>query len=137
MKQINMIIATVVVLLFCSSVYAQSVVIDTNSLSKIADSVKTSVKEATDDFDAVLNGQLLLHAVVDAKIPLPADGGTTFYSGKGYRLTIVKSLATIGGINGYFYGPIIEFDNKVVQGNSNKISCVRFYSLTKFKEQVK
>ncbi len=137
MKPIKALIIVICVLLSCLSVYAQSVVIDDNSLSKTDDSIKECVREATDDFDAVINGNLPIHAAIDIKIPLPADGGTKYYIGKGYKLTIVKSLAYIGSVNGYYYGPIIIFDEQISSGNSNQISYVRFYSLDSFKEYFK
>lgn len=137
MKFTKIVIAVISILFFCFKVYAQPVIIDDNSLSKIDNSGKSCIKEATDDFDAVVNGKLPIHAKVDTSMPLPADGGTVYYIGKGYKLTIIESLAKIGGIDGYYYGPIIVFNEGISSGNFNLVSDVRFYSLKNFKKLFK
>jgi len=86
------------------------------------------LKEATDDYRAVVEGKRPVHAVVDKKAPLPADGGTTFYLGKGYRLTIQCSIVNFSNESFYFYGPIITFDKGVAVGESPTISHIEIYS---------
>lgn len=90
------------------------------------------LQKALDDFNAVLAGSPPVHAKVDRDRPLPADGGTTFYIGDGYRLTIVKSLNGIMRgkeyIHGFTYGPIISFEPKVMSGNLPSIQQVTFYT---------
>lgn len=66
---------------------------------------------AKEDFDAVLKGQRPIHAISDPKKPDLTDGGTTFYSGDGYALTIKSTLFEKDGIKGYMYGPIITFED--------------------------
>ena len=88
--------------------------------------------QALDDFNAVLLGQPPVYATVDKNVPLPADGGTTFYKGDGYKLTIVKSLNGIMRgqeyVHGYVYGPVISFESDVMNGNFPSIQFLTFYT---------
>ena len=90
------------------------------------------LQKALDDFNAVLSGKPPLHAQVDRDVPLPADGGTTFYKGDGYKLSIVKSLNGIMRgeeyVHGYIYGPIISFEANVMTGNFPNIQHITFYT---------
>ena len=51
-----------------------------------------------------------------------SDGGTTAYECPGYRLTIMKGLFSLAGVNGYLVGPIMTFSE------DNSVSDVRFYT---------
>ena len=63
--------------------------IDPKNASKRFGSVTyRRLKDALDDFNAVLSGNPPVHAKVDKDHPLITDGGTTFYIGDGYKLTI-------------------------------------------------
>lgn len=86
------------------------------------------VIEASEDFQAVLAGKLPPHATHDLFKAAPADGGTAFYSGRKYKLTIEKSLSSFGSLSGYVYGPIIVFDESFAPGNENRVSSLRFYT---------
>lgn len=90
------------------------------------------LQKSLDDFNAVLEGKPPIHAVVDREVPLPTDGGTTFYKGDGYKLTIVKSLNGIMRgkeyVHGYIYGPIITFQPDVMTGNFPNIQYLTFYT---------
>jgi hypothetical protein len=86
------------------------------------------IKEASEDFRAVVQGKKPIHAKFDKNAPLPSDGGTHFYKGDGYELTISISLSSFGEFNGTAYGPILTFDEKFAPGNTNKISDIRVYS---------
>jgi len=85
-----------------------------------------------DDFNAALEGKYPIHAVVDKDVPLLTDGGTTYYKGNGYKLTIVMSLNGImfgeEYIHGYIYGAIISFDPEVMRGNFPNIQHLTFYT---------
>lgn len=87
--------------------------------------------QAVEDFNAVLKGRSPKHAKFDKEHPLPADGGTSYYRGEGYRLTIVKSLNDIvkdgKHINGYIYGPVISFEDGAMMGNFPTISFLTFF----------
>lgn len=109
---------------------AQPIVINEEEFSSIND--KTGIQQAIEDFEAVINGKAPVHAIIDNNALLPMDGGTTYYLGQGYKLTILKSLADISGIHGYFYGPIITFDKNMTVGNTNQISYIRFFSTNEF-----
>ena len=90
------------------------------------------LRQAVDDFNAALEGKHPIHAIVDKDVPLPADGGTTFYKGDGYKLTIVRSLnGMMRGeeyVHGYIYGPIISFEPDVMTGNFPNIQHLTFYT---------
>ncbi len=87
--------------------------------------------KAVEDLNAVIAGKKPLHVKIDIHRALPADGGTTYYIGDGYKITIIKSLSSIKHgrkcIDGYMYGPIITFDDDLISGNNKTISYVTFY----------
>ena len=84
--------------------------------------------EASEDFRAVVSGRRPVHATLDITAPLPADGGTTYYQGTRYRLTVLRSLSTFGGFRGIAYGPILTFDKDFAPGNTSEISDIKVYS---------
>ena len=90
------------------------------------------LQKSLEDFKAALEGKYPIHAEVDKDVPLPTDGGTTFYKGDGYKLTIVLSLNGIMRgeeyIHGYIYGPIISFNANVMRGNFPSIQHLTFYT---------
>jgi hypothetical protein len=96
-------------------------------LSALKSNEKSIILEASADFQAVLEGKQPLHAKFDEDSPLPADGGTSFYVGSGYSLTISKSLSHFGSLSGYVYGPIIKFNREFAPGNLSTVSNLRFY----------
>jgi hypothetical protein len=87
------------------------------------------LREASEDFCAVVSGKEPIHAKVDSDAALPADGGTTFYVGRKYKLTVLNSLSSFGGFNGMAHGPVITFDESFAPGNTNVISSIRVYPL--------
>lgn len=86
------------------------------------------ITQASEDFERVLHR----NAALDEKAPLPADGGTLFYAGKGYRLTVIKSLSSFGnsgeGLQGYVYGPVLSFPKSFAPGNMSEVVSLRFYT---------
>jgi len=90
------------------------------------------LQKSLDDFNAVMDGKYPVHAEVDKDISLLDDGGTTYYKGDGYKLTIVMSLNGImcgeEYIHGYIYGPIISFEDEVMRGNFPNIQHLTFYT---------
>ena len=86
-----------------------------------------SAKQAMEDFSAVKKGLAPIYAKFDVNAGLPADGGTTYYVGHGYRLTVLKRLARVHGVDGYFYGPIISIGTYADNGYQG-ISSIKFYS---------
>ena len=82
------------------------------------------LQKALDDFNAALSGKPPLHAQVDTDVPLPTDGGTTFYKGNSHNLTIVKSLDGImrgkDHIHSYINGQVISFEADVTDFIPNK-----------------
>ena len=85
-----------------------------------------------DDFNSVLDGKHPIHAIDDKDVPLLTDGGSTFYKGNGYKLTVVKCLNGIMRekeyVHGYIYGPVISFQPEVMTGNFPTIQHLTFYT---------
>jgi len=99
--------------------------------------IRNSLSEASADFGAVIAGKCPVFAKFKTGTFLPADGGTVFFYGHGYRLTIAKSLTNVGltsdngtahVVSGYLYGPSITFDPTVMAGNGSTVGHVTFYS---------
>ncbi|MDH5731076.1 MAG: hypothetical protein OEZ58_19000 [Gammaproteobacteria bacterium] len=103
-------------------------------LSKLKPENAKIIMEANVDFLLVLEGRKPKYAKTKKDAWLPADGGTTFYVGDHYNLTIVQSMSTFGEIDGYVYGPVIEFDKSFALGNSNSVSNLKFYTSVKLNE---
>ena len=95
--------------------------------------VQRRLAALSEDYAAVVAGRKPVHARFDESAALPADGGTTFYSGDGYRLTVLRSLCDVGGVPGVLYGPMITLQPDLGKGNSDTISHVTFYTLDEFK----
>ena len=85
------------------------------------------LREASEDFCAVVSGKNPLHARFDDTAAIPSDGGTLFYVGRKYKLTVLNSLSSFGSFKGYAHGPILTFDASFAPGNTNVISNVRVY----------
>ena len=92
-----------------------------------------TLRQASADFQAVLQGKPPVHARADDSAPLAADGGTQTYVGAGYRLTVVQSLSSLGPVDGFVYGPVLVFDKALARGNTRELSDLRFYPLDRFK----
>ncbi len=101
-------------------------------LSPLSTDQRRTIVEATEDFEAVRGGKAPIHARVDKGAALPADGGTTFYIGHKYRLTVESSLSSFGALNGWVYGPIVVFDESIAPGNENTFSGLQFYTQAQF-----
>ncbi|MDI9239099.1 hypothetical protein QLQ15_09275 [Lysobacter sp. LF1] len=92
------------------------------------------LREASEDFCAVVSGKEPRHAKFDDTAALPSDGGTLFYVGRKYRLTVLNSLSSFGSLNGTAHGPILTFDESFAPGNTNVISNIRVYPLPRSQE---
>lgn len=108
--------------------------IDISSLSKENARI---IKEANEDFLLVQKGKKPKNAKFDEEAALPSDGGTTYYKGNGYKLTILKRLSSFGELKGYVYGPIIVFDKNIAWKNSNKVVFLRFYTTKQLRKLMK
>ena len=95
------------------------------------------LRAANEDFVLVEQGNRPRNAVEDDEAPLPSDGGTKFYKGKGYRLTILQSLSGFGDLSGFVYGPIITFDDDFATGNTKTVQSVRFFTTKQLEELMK
>jgi hypothetical protein len=94
------------------------------SLTNLPADQRSVIIEESEDFQAALAGRL----PPDAKLKAAAaDGGTTFYSGHKYSLTIRMSLSSFGSLSGYIYGPVLVFDD-AYPGDEKSVSNLRFYT---------
>jgi hypothetical protein len=107
-------------------------------LSALSVSHRETLTQASEDFDLVQKGKVPKYAIVDKIAPLPADGGTSYFLGKGYKLTIMKSLSSFGGdqrsVSGYVYGPVIKFSSPFASGNASEVIGLRFYTSLQLKQ---
>lgn len=87
------------------------------------------LREASEDFCAVVSGKEPRHAKFDDTAALPSDGGTLFYVGRKYKLTVLNSHSSFGSFNGTAHGPILTFDESFAPGNTNVVSNIRVYPL--------
>ena len=124
-------------LLLCMAAIFKDDPFSTINLSSLAKGNAKIINEATEDCLLVTKGGKPKNAKFDTKAPLPSDGGTTYYKGNGYKLTILKRLSSFEGLRGYIYGPIIIFDKKVAFKNSNKIQFLRFYTTKQLRKLMK
>jgi hypothetical protein len=92
--------------------------------SRASDEDRLILKEASEDFCAVIAGKDPIHARVAPGVDLPSDGGTRFYVGRKYKLTVLSSLSSFGGYPGVAYGPILKFDDSFARGNTSEISSI-------------
>ncbi|WP_242108209.1 hypothetical protein [Luteimonas aquatica] len=97
-------------------------------LSGLSPSQRRTISEAARDFQDVAAGRKPTFARFDEGAALPSDGGTTFYVGHGYRLTILCSLSGFGELVGTVYGPVLVFDEDFAPGNTREIISTRFYT---------
>jgi hypothetical protein len=93
--------------------------------SRFDEATRLRLQHAADDFDAARAGLYPLHAKEGAAF---LDGGTSTWEGDGYRLTLIKSLTTVGEVHGFMYGPILELTYPLAHGNTTQISHVHFYA---------
>lgn len=128
-------------LLLTGRTYSQTADLATSALHPSAaqdgvweKSTQHKLQELTEDFDAVVAGRKPVHARHDTKEGVLADGGTSFYIGNGYKLTVEQSLCTIGGADGMLYGPIFTLGPELADGNDNQISHVTFYRMEEFRK---
>ena len=88
---------------------------------------RTTILEAQEDFCAVLENREPKHA---HKVSPPATTkkrGSTYYAGRGYRLTVVRDTFETGGAYFGFYGPVLHFDSP--GPGRGKMSQVRVVTL--------
>ena len=96
------------------------------------------LRKAAEDFCLVTQGKGVRHASPDRSVALPSDGGSSYYKGDGYRLSIVQELNVIKGgqgadLEGFMYGPILVLDEAVFPGVGTPQSAVRFYTFEAFR----
>lgn len=84
------------------------------------------LQNAQEDYELVVSGKKPKNATEDTSKGLPADGGTRYFKGVGYKLEVRQSIAdeTEPGFN---YGPVITFEKILENGKPKQISNVKFY----------
>ncbi|MBD7924296.1 hypothetical protein [Xanthomonas bonasiae] len=98
-------------------------------LQALAPPQRDALRHADADFRAVAAGRVPLHARIDPEAPLPADCGTRYYRGQGYRLTVLRRLSSIGAQTAIAYGPILQLDEALFAAAAlPAISDVRLYT---------
>ncbi|WNO10058.1 hypothetical protein [Teredinibacter sp. KSP-S5-2] len=85
------------------------------------------LKESSEDYFAVLEGKKPIYAKLDEN-RFVLDGGTRFYDGYKYRLTVVMSMSSFGDVRGYAYGPSIQYEESFAPGNISKLSNIKMYT---------
>jgi hypothetical protein len=81
------------------------------------------------DYQAVLEGKKPVHAKPAAK------QDAHFYKGEGYNLDIIEESVEIGGVAGFFYGPVLDFEPDISRGGDmDSISHVAFYTADQMKK---
>jgi hypothetical protein len=86
----------------------------------LTDVQRSVIVQAKTDFDRSLKG--LEPTCKFESMSAFSDGGTTIYECPHYRLTVMKGLFSLQGVDGYLYGPILTFSG------DNSVSDVRFYT---------
>jgi len=89
-------------------------------LTGLTDTQRLVIGQAAIDFDRARRG--LEPTCKYQSMSGFSDGGTTIYECPHYRLTVMKGLFSLQGIDGYLYGPIITFSG------DNSVFDVRFYT---------
>jgi hypothetical protein len=89
-------------------------------LTRLTDVQRSVIAQAATDFDRTRRG--LEPTCKFESMSGFSDGGTTIYECPHYRLTVMKSLFSLQGFDGYLYGPIITFRG------DHSVSDVRFYT---------
>ena len=93
--------------------------------------LRTGIKQAEEDYRAVLEGKNPIHATL-IKGPFLTDGGTVSFQGNGYTLTVMKRLQS-RPIYGMLYGPILRFSPDIF---TSPFSDLRFYSMSDYKKLI-
>ena len=90
------------------------------------------IEDCTADYQAVLCGKKPFHAQPD-----PSQESTEteqFYDGKGYQIHVTKSPVVIDGVRGFIYGPIIELDERLAEGEMVSLFHTAFYTEEEMKK---
>ena len=90
---------------------------------------RTTVREAQEDFCAVLANRQPVHA---KNVPPPSGTkkrGTTYYAGRGYRLVMYRDAFEVGGAFLGYYGPVLQFDSSANVPGPGQLSQVRVVRL--------
>ena len=90
---------------------------------------RATIREAQEDFCAVLANREPLHA---KRVSPPATierRGSTYYSGRGYRLVMYCDYFEAGGAFFGYYGPVLHFESRTGVAGPGQLSQVRVVRL--------
>jgi hypothetical protein len=95
----------------------------------LGDKARKRLQACAADYKAVLAGK----KPSNAKAP-PDSADPHFYKGEGYHIDIIEVPLSVGGVNGFLYGPMIDFDPPLTSGGAlDSISHVSFYTAAELK----
>ena len=95
----------------------------------LGEKVQKRVAASTADFQAVTDGKKPIHA----KPPTPEE--THFFKGDGYHLDVIEAPIKIGGVDGFLYGPMLEWEeDSAVSGEMDSLFHVTFYTAEELKK---
>ena len=118
-----------------SAVAAEPIQLFNFGSAKVAIKVAKQIDEMTFDYQEASEGRPPKFAKNTSGI-ITLDGGTTSYEGRGYILTIQRSVGSVGGVSGMFYGPIVHFTDPLLGSDARKVSNVQFYSLEEYRKKI-
>lgn len=84
------------------------------------------LQNAQEDYDLVVSGKKPKNAIEDNTQGVPADGGTRYFKGQGYKLEVRQTIADEAE-PGFNYGPVITFEKIIENGKPKQMSNIKFY----------
>ena len=90
---------------------------------------RTTIREAQEDFCAVLDNREPTYAKRVAPPATTKKRGSTYYAGKGYRLVMYRDDFEAGGAFFAYYGPVLHFDSRANIAGPGQLSQVRVVRL--------
>lgn len=123
------------------------------------EALRQHVIECNEDIAAILVGGVPVHATLGVadkkpdgsqrkeedgtveKAVMRGDGGTRYYQGDGYRITVMKRWCEIGDVTGFLVGPEVIFEAPLDKNSSGeseplRISFVRFVAASEVRKKV-
>lgn len=90
---------------------------------------RATIREAQEDFCAVLANREPLHAKRVLSPATTKKHGSTYYSGRGYRLVMHRDSFEAGGAFFGYYGPVLHFESRTGAAGPGQLSQVRIVRL--------
>jgi hypothetical protein len=129
------------VILACGLLESEAQPVTASDVKKLECSpqAKEALTRALEDFELVLEYRQPRHAKRMNPGMTLFDGGTTWWQGEGYLLEIASRVCTIGKWRYLMYGPIITFENSVIDSNEEGrvISSVRLHDMDQLRRRLR